>query len=352
MKKYVIRTGTGDSFNAASKARQDADTIAVSVGYEPFEFQGKRTANGSLAESLRLVWESWKNWKRLIHTAEPGSLILVQYPHMPLKSAFLIKHIIPRAQKKKNLRFVALIHDLNSLRGLFGKAAIYSDQKVLPLFDRIICHNEKMKEYLAEQGIPEQKLIPLGIFDYLTDAPDIHPRKEDGIAIAGNLDPEKSGYVQKLIQNCNLPIHLYGKGLNPEALPENIFYHGAYSPEELPGKLKGGFGLVWDGPEITSCEGQSGSYLQMNDPHKFSLYLSAGLPIIIWDKAALSDFAEEYEVGLKIDNLENITKTIQSITEEKFQSMCKKTSDIKMTIRNGNYLITALERAAKTGYKI
>ncbi len=344
MKKYVIRTGTGDSFNAASKARQDADAIAVSLGYVPFEFQGKRTADGSISDSLRLIWASWKNWRKLIHIAEPGSIILVQYPHMPLKSAFLIRNIIPRAQMKKKLCFVALIHDLNSARGLFGKTALYSDRKILPLFDRIICHNEKMKDHLVIQGIPKQKLIPLGIFDYLTDAPEILPRKEDGIIIAGNLDTEKSGYVRRLIQSCKLHIHLYGKGLESKTLPENVFYHGVYSPEELPGMLKGGFGLVWDGPEITSCKGQSGSYLQINDPHKFSLYLSAGLPVIIWDKAALSDFVEECRIGIKIDNLENIVSTIQSITDEKYQSLCKNASNIKIAIRNGEKLKMVLIR--------
>lgn len=55
---------------------------------------------------------------------------------------------------------------------------------------------------------------------------------------------------------------------------------GSYMPEELPEKLEAKYGLVWDGLEITSCEGTFGQYLKYNNPHKFSLYMAAGIAVI------------------------------------------------------------------------
>ena len=293
MKKYVIRTGVGEAFNAASKARRDAEAIAREAGYEVFEFHGKRTGDGSLRAAAHLALDGWQNWRRLLKTAEPGDLVLVLYPHYPVKSAFLMKQMISAGQRK-GVRFIALVHDLDSLRGLFGRAAEYSDGQVLPRFDAVICHNEKMKAALKEKGLPPERMVSLDVFDYLSSqTPAPHDRK-DGIAVAGNLSPEKSGYLlswlsseegfsseEELSSAEELPIHLYGKGLEGERLPKRVCLHGPVSPEELPETLCGGFGLVWDGPSAKGCDGKSGNYLRWNNPHKLSLYLASGLPVIL-----------------------------------------------------------------------
>ena len=56
------------------------------------------------------------------------------------------------------------------------------------------------------------------------------------------------------------------------------------------------FGLVWDGTSLDGCNGRYGEYLKFNNPHKTSLYLSCGIPVIIWKEAALADFVEEHKV--------------------------------------------------------
>ena len=168
MKKYVICTENGDAFNAASKARRDAETIAVREGYKPFLFRGARTANGSVLGAVRLVWAGLSNWARLIRTAEKGSVILVQYPHYPQKSMRLFPKMLALS-KRKGLKWIALVHDLDSLRGYHGSAAAYADRNVLSLFDMVICHNDSMRDLLAGWGFRPEQLIPLGLFDYLTE---------------------------------------------------------------------------------------------------------------------------------------------------------------------------------------
>lgn len=99
-------------------------------------------------------------------------------------------------------------------------------------------------------------------------------------------------------------------------------------PEELPEKLEAKYGLVWDGLEITSCEGTFGQYLKYNNPHKFSLYMAAGIPVITQRKAAIANFIIENKVGIVVDNLENIKNVIENISSEEYETMCENTKKL------------------------
>lgn len=358
MKKYLICTSFGEAFNAASKARRDAETIAQRAGYIPVIFTGGRTGDGSLRAAIRLAVSGIRNWRNLMRTVENGSLVLIQYPHYPLKSAHLMKWILPRAKKKKGLKFIALIHDLDSVRELHTNGAQYSDREVLPLFDAVICHNEKMKAYLADNGLEPERLIPLDFFDYLTEgAPDSSARKqEDGMAVAGNLSPEKSGYLTAWLKKESrrdgkegelFPVHLYGKGMKEENLPKRVILHGAVPADQLPGRIRGGAGLVWDGPEAETCSGPSGSYLKLNNPHKASLYLAAGMPVFVWREAAIAGEILEAGAGLAVDTPAQAEEALRRLTAEEYGRMAENARRIGMEIREGKFLLRALERAEK-----
>lgn len=347
MKKYIITIQEQKDFTAASKARDDAETIAVKHGYTPFPFWGERTAERNPLMAVKLIRTTLQNWGRLSRTIEPGSVVLMQYPHYPLKTAFLIRRKIPSIRKRKNIRFVFLVHDLNSVRGTMGQGAVYSDHHLLKQADRIICHNEKMKDLLIRQGIPEEKLIPLQIFDYLTEAVPGEHGLRDGIAIAGNLSPEKCGYVRDFVRLAGgkIPIHLYGKGFENETEPENVYYHGAVPSAELPGIIQGGFGLVWDGPSAETCSGKMGEYLRINNPHKMSLYLVSGFPVITWMEAAEAGFVEENHTGLTVGSLEELVPLVQQVPEEKYSEMLLRIREINEKLREGYYLVSALQKA-------
>ena len=52
MRRYIIRMEEGEAFNAASKARKDAEIIAAGLGYEPIVFRGGRTAGGAVSRPV------------------------------------------------------------------------------------------------------------------------------------------------------------------------------------------------------------------------------------------------------------------------------------------------------------
>ena len=67
--------------------------------------------------------------------------------------------------------------------------------------------------------------------------------------------------------------------------------------------LFGSFGLVWDGMSSETCKGSFGEYLRINNPHKTSLYLASGIPVIIWSKAALAEFIEKNKCGIRHERI-------------------------------------------------
>lgn len=112
--------------------------------------------------------------------------------------------------------------------------------------------------------------------------------------------------------------YLYGPNYGLEE-SDNITYGGVLSPEQVPEVLTKGFGLIWDGNTIETCKGGTGEYLRYNNPHKLSLYLSSGLPVIIWKDAAEAKFVCENGVGYTIDSLREIPELM-----EKFLKMIMK----------------------------
>ena len=348
MKKYVVCIEKSAERNAGSKARRDAEAILLRRGYEPIRFRGENFGRRNPLKQAKLLFLMRKNWKELEEQAEENSLIVIQYPHYPMKTAYFIRRIMPGIRRRKGIRFIALIHDLNSLRGMLGKAAEFSDTVLLKQFDGLICHNKKMKEWLTGQGIEESRIVSLELFDYLTEAEEREHGKQDGIAVAGNLDPEKCGYVEKLAEmERETVLHLYGNGMKKELVSEKTQYHGAFAAEELPGEIEGAFGVVWDGPEKDECTGDMGGYLKWNNPHKLSLYMAAGMPAVIWEEAAEAGFVKEKGVGVTVRSLGEIDKVISSMTEEEYRSMCSRVEDIGKRVREGKYLEEALEKAER-----
>lgn len=140
-----------------------------------------------------------------------------------------------------------------------------------------------------------------------------------------------------------MKINLYGVGYERKSEYSNAEYHGSFSPEELPGKLDSAYGLVWDGPEITSCSGNFGEYLMYNNPHKLSLYMAAGIPVITWKQAAIADFVEKYQVGIVVDSLVDLSKVLDQILEKRYAVMKVNAEAIGEKLRKGFYFRRALQ---------
>ena len=124
----------------------------------------------------------------------------------------------------------------------------------------------------------------------------------------------------------------------------NLSYQGVFSPEEIISKISGSYGLVWGGSTVDGCSGPFGKYLGYNNPHKTSLYLLCGLPIIVWKKAAIAKFIEQEKIGITISSLEELDKVLSEITELQYKEFIKNVNKVRVQIAEGHYLSAAIEK--------
>ena len=334
--------------SAGSKARNDANSILESKGFKKLEYCLDDILVKKNRVTKRIAIE--KQWASIFSKLKMGDVVFIQYPLVQM--SYLLATQIKKI-KKKGVKVILLIHDSNILResksegvSFLKKARmIYGEKNIFFAVDKIICHNDKMKEELVKLGINNNKIEILQIFDYLMGKkPDVEFEKgKKTVIVAGALYPEKSGYVYEVPKK--IKFNFYGVGYDENRQKSNnTLYCGAFSPDELPYKLAGNYGLIWDGPSAESCKGVFGEYLKVNNPHKTSLYLASGIPVLIWKQAALAKFVQDNNCGIVINSLEELPEVLNNINSEKYMSIKSSADKISEKLRKGYYLSSAIDR--------
>ena len=345
MKLYQIVEITGKNNDAGTKATQDAAQIAEKMGFIPVPIKMCTTRDSKVAKLERQIGY-WMDWKKAYQSIEKEAVVLLQNPfhHQQLTREKMLREL--KADKKA--KYISLVHDVEELRK-FRYSDYYRHEFdiMMELADVLIVHNEKMADFFRMRGVSEEKLVVLEIFDYLQDLREHStPKFEQKLIVAGNLDTKKCGYIGQLSQLKKVDIQLYGPNFDPKMRNcANIRYGGSLAPDEVPEKLTGGFGLVWDGDSIDGCQGDAGQYLKYNNPHKLSLYLSSGLPVVIWSGAAEADFVKKNKVGVTVDSLYQLSARMEKMTAQQYAEYAQNAEKLAEKLRAGFYLKKALTEA-------
>ena len=342
MDKFQIAEISGCQAHAGTKATEDVITIAKRIGFEPLYVQMNDLKPGVL-HKLNRQFRFYVDWEKAYKRATAGSIILLQHPfHYPQMTR---EKTLLKMRNKKNVHFISIVHDVEELR-ILGKEQYHKREFefMMKIADVLIVHNNVMRDFFIAKGFDKEKIVVLGIFDYLRNESNSKlPVFEKSVTIAGNLDVKKSGYLANL-PDVNCKFYLYGPNFSlGEA--DNVIYDGVLLPDQIPKVLTKGFGLIWDGDSIETCKGGFGDYLRYNNPHKLSLYLSSGLPVIIWKNAAEAKFVEENGVGYTVDSLHDVLKLMEMISENKYKKMAERVREVSKRLIDGEYMQTALTNA-------
>lgn len=321
----------------AEKARKDALQIAEDAGYH----------------HVRLFHSGDKKWMvpfemavgciRTIMLAGKGDDVFVQYPYYPAFVNKMFYLVLGLGKKLKKYTVTVLIHDVVSLRSGITEAgeraaALRKELNVISCADKIICHNHAMHEQMRWVA-PKHKYVELGPFDYLYRGSfrERTYQQTPYIIVAGNLSKAKCGYIYGLNSVKNVRFRLYGADYDGES-SETVAYMGKYPQDELIENLDGQYGLVWDGDSFETCHGSYGEYLRYNDPFKFSMYLAAGLPVIVWKESALAEYVEKVGIGICVNSLTELSDFLGNVCEEKYIHMCENVMRFRDDIITGNNL--------------
>ena len=153
---------------------------------------------------------------------------------------------------------------------------------------------------------------------------------------------KKGQYILQLdkVSKCNFD--LFGiKGDMDFSHMKNVVYKGMLPSDEIVYKVTGDYGLVWDGDSLNGCTGVYGKYLKYNNPHKLSLCMAAGKPVVVWKKSAVAKFVEKENVGICVDSLEELN---QIDLKSNYAQLKENAMSVKHLVATGFYLKKALKK--------
>ena len=333
LNKYQLTEFRYQDCMAGQKAPADVTIIVAKSGYKPITLNRGTVTRGT--EQTRLAWEY------IADNLKENSYLILQLPLLDDTEGL---YKIFKIKKKKNIKIIGIVHDINIVRGNPTEYDFRQYKVLKEVPDVLIVHNMYMAKMLADRGFDSDRLVNLDIFDYLiSDYKEI--KQSEGIVIAGNLMESKAGYVYQINKINNVTFNLFGANYNAQKTFNNINYFGAFLPDELIKNLTGKYGLVWDGDSIKTCSGGKGEYLKINNPHKLSLYLAVGLPVIIWDEAAEADFVRRERVGITVKSLWELPQKLSDIGDKEYALIKKNAERIGARLRAGEYMTKAVKRA-------
>ncbi len=341
---YYISRNYKSLFNAAGKAKTDCEFVLNEMGFKNLGFKQSSIPNSAVG-TIKNFFGITMALLRLPFK----STLCTQYPLNKFRGYVLFM------AKLKRCKIITIVHDVRFLKGRTGNAA--KELKKIITSDAIIVHNQAMKTWFLEQNV-QIPIVVLGIFDYILN--DGLPKQNDNnrgstpyeVVYAGGFGEGKNSYIFDLdtIEKNDFRMKLYGVGFDYEKLkvPKQdsiLTYLGAFPSDQIAYKIEGSFGLVWDGTSIDECSGQYGQYLKFNNPHKTSLYILCGLPIIVWDQAAISNFVIENNIGIAIASLKDLSDTLENLSVEDYLTMKKNVNQVRTKIISGGYLNNAVNQA-------
>ncbi|RYY85283.1 MAG: hypothetical protein EOO15_17430 [Chitinophagaceae bacterium] len=325
MQEHLVR---GPLFHGGI-GNQDAETVLLRAGYQPIRLGDEY--NFSLLAKLRRMLAA----RKLLRQLPQGATLVFQWPLYARLHRLLIQRIVTH---RPDIKIVCYLTDINSIKDLSAIASLEEIRFFKPL-RYFIAHNEAMRNRFMRSRL-NSWCSTISFFDFLT--PPVYGEREPGyeICFAGALD--KSGFLRSLPYYPQLHFHLYGPGREQFGEIANASYQGTFPPHELPALLKGSFGLLWDGEGAEALTGALGVYARYISPHKLSLYILAGLPIICHEKSAAAELVHQHGIGFSVPGLSAIAAMIDSLGKETYDQMRANMRPLADRISTGQCLLGAL----------
>lgn len=342
-KLYFISEHTENEVFHGGIGPVDIETILRRLNAVPLEFPHRYEF------SLKAKVDRLFQLVRFARTIPPGSIVIFQHPLYATINILLIRILLLRP----SIRMICILADIDGLKD-GDRKLLQEERRLFKRFRYFIVHNQKMQSWLRSFH-PAAEVSRLECFDFLTRYDEAERQKSTSIVFAGNLG--KSRFLNKLHdwlqQSSSLSLNLYGPGITREMLRSaNVTHKGVFNPYDLPAKIEGSFGLVWDGDALESPSGSLGKYMEFICHHKLSLYITSNLPVIVHQCAGSADLVKKFNIGFTVESLFEVEKKIAGITSEQYEVMVRNTFHLARKITSGlgtenalNSLIEKIEMA-------
>lgn len=332
--KILLFIDKGDqSPDARSKSPFDTIEVLKKAGYTLRYI----AINPALSRPMKLISLFW-NLLIFSLCIPRCAKLFAQYP---LTNVFWI--ILP-ILRLKQVQITMLVHDVESYRatGIMDP----KETKKLNCATHLVLPSKAMEDLLRSTGLKVQNIHYHYLWPYLLPLDykmGTLPTQGKPLQVifAGNLSKSTFLYHFPRLQNSTYQIRLYGGGYSPDmALDGFVSYCSSFRPNSP--LIEGDWGIVWDGYSLEACAGEAGEYLRISAPHKLSLYLSVGIPVIVWKEAAIAEFVESNHLGIAVSNLYEVEARLKEMSEAEYASIKADVHCMAMKIRSGELFVDCL----------
>jgi len=335
--KYFIQQYSQQVYQHGGIGYVDAERILLAEGYSPilFPHQDDFSIKAKINRFLFLL--------KTVSKIKKGAVVVFLFPVYAAMNRMLIKRLA-----RKGVKPICFLADINGLKD-GDQALLTKEIEFFRLFNHFIVHNEGMRQWLHQQ-LPDADTSSIEFFDFLAKPVVLNRSFSREIVFAGNL--QKSLFLEQLSEvrkSCpSLQFHLYGPGVTKKMKDqEGVEWHGVINAHELPSKLKGSFGLLWDGDSPGVPAGSLGHYMQYISHHKLSLYIISRLPVIVPYFSAAAQFVEKYKIGFCIASLFELETRLKGISPEDYLQMQNNMTILAEGISKGDGLKRALSEVER-----
>lgn len=235
-------------------------------------------------------------------------------------------------RQQMNIKLIAVVEDLVTQK----------DVNLITLYqqcDALIVPNKTFAKYLRSLGINSSRFIFLNYYDF---TPTLNFDHEPKYAACLNYVNNQVSLPDEL-KRVNLPVSVFQ---NQSFADQNsIHYSGSFNDDLLLNHINnnGGFGLIW------AANKKQEQFLKIASPLAFSIFISAGIPIITKQEYQISSLVEKKSLGMVVDNLDEAIKKAKTLPPEKYQDFVKNVAKVALVTKNSisskHALIEAVFRA-------
>ncbi|MCI1987398.1 MAG: galactofuranosyltransferase [Lactobacillus sp.] len=307
---------------AVIKPKEDVAILLAQAGITPLYY------------SRYVSWND-DNWasqiKGMLATVVAGDVVIYQ---TPTYAAPEVEAMIISQTHEQGAKIIGFVHDVEYLR----YPQSYNREEgvaFLNSFDALMINTKQMRDQVVDSGVTVP-IVEVGPWGYVQPFPKRRPQFSKDIHYAGNLVEWKAGFLQNL--PADLHVLLYGSADGDDNLgfdlAPGVERMGSYSQEKLAMALDHGFGLIWD----CSSNDEYNPYALINMPHKFSLYMSLGLPVIANANSAIGTFVQANGVGIVVNTMAELAERMAALDEDEYNAIADRVAVMSDLVRTGRHL--------------
>jgi hypothetical protein len=302
---------------------------ALEVGFQSLNYS--RLSAQVLQKMNAIERQTWIEAQ--FAAVKQGDVVIVQYPFWIGNGNFEMQ-MIETLRRMPRLKLAALVWDILSWVQDDRDRDYRNDPSLSMLnsFDLVICANEKMAGRLRREGGVKSPLLSWQLSDY----PYQRPLQKKNLK-------KQLYYVSTVINptlledyQANTPIYMIGPDYQVASHADNVHLLGKMKNSDIPQLFDGGFGMI----EYSRGGHYAGMqrYGHYNNPMKLSLYLASGLPPLVMSHSAHAVWIREKNVGLVLDDLNEIDAVLEKMTEADYQQILENLKPWQKAVSTGFFV--------------